>query len=92
MTLEQSPHPLVLRYAFNAREYQLLHHYLIRRLRRDPWRSPQAGPDDEPFAINDNYHAAAFRSSLRVFLGTSAGLKAWDLISASLSGHNRFPR
>ncbi len=73
-----------LRYAFNAHEYELLHHYLIRRLRQDSGSSPDAEQRRKRAPIHDDYHAATVRSSLRVFIGTVAGLKAWELITTSL--------
>ena len=84
MTSEKPLRSSALWYALNAQEYELLHHYLSRRRRRDSERSLKAEADHKPATVHDEYRAAAIRSSLRVFIGTAAGLKAWEFISKSL--------
>lgn len=37
----------------------------------------------------DDYNAAAIRESLRVFMGTAIGLKAWAVIGERLLGRER---
>lgn len=37
----------------------------------------------------DEYNAAAVRASLRVFIASAAGLKAWSLISQVVLGRNK---
>jgi hypothetical protein len=82
MTSEGAVHSSTLRLAFNSYEYELLRHYLIRILRRDSQRnSLKAEAPWKSDSVRDSHHAAAIRSSLRVFLGTAAGLKAWEAFS-----------
>ena len=85
MTTERRVRSSALRYALNAREEELLHYYLVRRLRRDPQRSsPNAEAYSRLATTRDDYHVATIRSSLRIFLGTAAGLKMWELVLTSL--------
>jgi hypothetical protein len=81
----ESPVPSpALRYALNVHEQELLHRYLVRRLHRDSARhSPKAEARLGRAPVHDDYHAATVRSALRVFLGTAAGLKAWELVAAA---------
>ncbi|KAF2852862.1 hypothetical protein T440DRAFT_466436 [Plenodomus tracheiphilus IPT5] len=73
-----------LRYTISAKEYQLLHQYLlsrapvVRRRTLNPKRYEAIvrGPDD--------YNVAAVRASLRLGLVTFAGLNAWELITTKL--------
>src|SRR5271167_636106 len=73
-----------LRYTISAKEYQTLHKYIISRskvLRRNsPTVSQVERLVERPG--RDDHNAAAVRASLRVFLATGAGLKAWSIISA----------
>jgi hypothetical protein len=85
MTFEKPRRPSALRYALNAQEYELFHYYLIQRVHRGPGRrSTEGEAGRKPAIAHDDYHAATVRSSLRVLIGTAAGLKAWDSISAAL--------
>lgn len=88
MTSDKSLRPPALRYAINDPEYELLHHFLSRG--REDWetRSVTAEGDGKPGPNHEEYHASTIRSSLRVFIGTAAGLKAWDFISTSLLSHD----
>ncbi|KAL9119775.1 MAG: hypothetical protein Q9187_003670 [Circinaria calcarea] len=74
-----------LRYTISAKEYQTLHHYLItqspRPLRR---RAPQPSKYAAVVKSQDEYNAATFRASLRVFIATQAGLKLWDIVSTQI--------
>ena len=90
----ESPFPsTALRYALNYHEQELLHHYLVRRVRHDSLRrSPNAEARCERAVVHDDYYAATFRSSLRVFLGTAAGLKAWELVAAAFRGRGTSQR
>jgi len=75
-----------LRYTISAKEYQTLHKYIISRskvLRRNtPSVSQVEKLVERPG--RDDHNAAAVRASLRVFLATAAGLKAWSIISERL--------
>jgi len=70
-----------LRYSLSAREYKLLHKYLIAKSRTARKRAPEPKKYERAVLGPDEYNASAIRSSLRVFLATFAGLKAWDLFS-----------
>ncbi|KZM26389.1 uncharacterized protein EKO05_0004783 [Ascochyta rabiei] len=73
-----------LRYTISAREYQLLHHFLLSRapavrkrsLHPRRYEALSNGPDD--------YRVAAVRASLRLGMATFAGLKTWELLKARL--------
>jgi len=70
-----------LRYTISAKEYQLLHQYLLSRtpvvkkrtLHPNKYEALAKGPDD--------YNVAAIRASLRLGVLTFSGLKAWELIT-----------
>ena len=70
-----------LRYSLSAREYKLLHKYLIAKSRTARKRAPEPKKYERAVLGPDDYNASAIRSSLRVFVATFAGLKAWDLFS-----------
>lgn len=73
-----------LRYTISAKEYQLLHQYLLSRapvvkkrtLNPKRYEAVTKGPDD--------YNVAAVRASLRLGLVTFAGLNAWELVTTKL--------
>jgi hypothetical protein len=74
-------HPMArnaLQYAVSAREYELLHEFLVTRSPRALQKRVPAL--SKPSADHD-YNPAAFRSALRVFLAIASGLKSWELIS-----------
>jgi hypothetical protein len=52
--------------------------------------SPRRGGKDGGGIGGDDYNTAAIRASLRVFLTTSAALKAWGVIQMRLLGGQRF--
>jgi hypothetical protein len=70
-----------LQYVLSAREYELLHDFLVKRTPKAVQKRTPHMP--KPCSDHD-YNPAAFRSALRVFLTTASGLKSWDLISARL--------
>lgn len=73
-----------LRYTISAKEYQLLHQYLLSRapivkkrtLNPKRYEAIAKGPDD--------YNVAAIRASLRLGLVTFSGLKAWEIVTTKL--------
>lgn len=73
-----------LRYSLSAREYKLLHKYLIARSRSARKRVPEPKRYERAVTGPDDYNAAAIRSSLRVFAATFAGLKVWDLFTEKI--------
>ncbi|MCJ1354827.1 MAG: hypothetical protein MMC33_004817 [Icmadophila ericetorum] len=74
-----------LRYTISAEEYRTLHEYIIKRspqaVRR---RTLQPGRYDAIVKSKDDYTAAAFRASLRIFVATQTALKLWDVVSLQL--------
>ena len=75
-----------LRYSLSAREYKLLHRFLIERSATAKRRVPAPARYERVVtgAPEDDYNAAAVRAALRVWLATYSGLKIWDLLSARL--------
>lgn len=75
-----------LRYTISAKEYEVLHKYIISRSnvleRNAPSVSRVENLVDRPG--RDDFNAAAVRASLRVFILTSASLKAWAVIKQAL--------
>jgi hypothetical protein len=79
-----------LRYTVSAREYKLLHDYLISRspgpLKK---RAPPPTKYEAVVKSRDDYNAAAIRAALRVFLATGTGLKAWEMIMGLFFGRGK---
>jgi hypothetical protein len=73
-----------LRYTVSAREYQLLHQYLLSRAPAVRRRAPPPRKYDAVVKGADDYNAAAIRASLRLAVLTFSGLKAWELIKGRL--------
>jgi len=80
-----------LRYTISAKEYETLHKYIISRSKVLKRNAPTVAKVEKLVERpgRDDYNAAAVRDSLRVFMGTSAGLKAWAVISERLLGGER---
>lgn len=79
-----------LRYTISAKEYQLLHQYLISR--SPPVVRQHAPPPPKFHSIvraGDESRVTAIRASLRVFIATQAGLQIWELISTHILGRGR---
>lgn len=81
-----------LRYTISAKEYELLHQYLLSRtpvvkkctLHPKRFDAISKGPDD--------YNVAAIRASLRLGVATFSGLKAWELINEKLLSRGKAKR
>lgn len=69
-----------LRYTISAKEYQLLHQYLLSRAPVVKKRSITPKRYDAIVKGPDDYNVAAFRAALRLGLVTLTGLKAWEVI------------
>lgn len=76
-----------LRYTISAKEYKLLHDYLISRS-PSPLKKRALQPTKYEAVVKsrDDYNAAAIRAALRVFLATGTGLKVWDIVTAQFIG------
>jgi hypothetical protein len=77
-----------LRYTISAKEYQTLHKYIISRSKLLKRNSPTVSQVEKLVERpgRDDHNAAAVRASLRVFLATGAGLKAWAILNERLFG------
>ncbi len=70
-----------LRYTISAREYQLLHQYLLSRAPAVKKRTINPKKYDAIVKGPDDYNVAAIRASLRLGVAVFSGLKAWELVS-----------
>jgi hypothetical protein len=73
-----------LRYTISAKEYELLHQYLLSRAPAVKKRAPNPKRFDAMSKGPDDYNVAAIRASLRLGVATFSGLKAWELINTRL--------
>jgi hypothetical protein len=73
-----------LRYTISAKEYELLHQYLLSRAPAVKKRAPNPKRFDAISKGPDDYNVAAIRASLRLGIATFSGLKAWELINTKL--------
>jgi hypothetical protein len=73
-----------LRYTISAREYELLHQYLLSRAPAVRKRTPHPNKFDAISQGPDDYSVAAIRASLRLAVATLSGLKAWELVNTKL--------
>lgn len=71
-----------LRYTISAREYQLLHQYLLSRAPAVKKRTLHPKRYDALVKGPDDYNVAAVRASLRLGVLTFSGLKAWELVTS----------
>jgi hypothetical protein len=80
-----------LRYTISAKEYETLHKYIISRSKVLRRNAPTVAKVEKLVERpgRDDYNAAAVRASLRIFFATSAGLKAWAVLSESVFGKER---
>jgi len=80
-----------LRYTISAKEYETLHKYIISRSKVLRRNAPSVAKVEKLVERQgrDDYNAAAVRASLRVFLTTSAALKAWAVIKQRFLGGER---
>ncbi|KAF1842494.1 uncharacterized protein K460DRAFT_420398 [Cucurbitaria berberidis CBS 394.84] len=81
-----------LRYTISAKEYQLLHQYLLSRAPAVKKRTPTPKKYDAIVKGPDDYNVAAIRASLRLGVLTFSGLKAWELISTKLLSRGEVKR
>jgi len=77
-----------LRYTISAKEYETLHKYIISRSNVLKKNAPTVARVERLIERpgRDEHNIAAVRASLRVFLTTAAGLKAWEIIRVRLLG------
>jgi hypothetical protein len=73
-----------LRYTISAKEYELLHQYLLSRAPAVKKRTPTPRRFDAISKGPDDYNVAAIRASLRLGVVTFSGLKAWELINTKV--------
>lgn len=70
-----------LRYTVSAREYELLHQYLIRKAPILGKRAPSPQCQATSNKDLEDYNATTIRLSSRLFLTTYSALQAWDFMS-----------
>jgi hypothetical protein len=73
-----------LRYTISAKEYELLHQYLLSRAPAVKKRTIHPKQFDAISKGPDDYNVAAIRASLRLGIVTFSGLKAWELINTKI--------
>ncbi|TKA60876.1 hypothetical protein B0A49_10291 [Cryomyces minteri] len=73
-----------LRYTVSAKEYKLLHQYLISRAPAVKKRAPHPPRYEAIIDSKNDYNPAAIRAALRLFVATYSALKAWEIASARL--------
>ena len=77
-----------LRYTISPKEYETLHKFIISRSKVLQRNVPSVARVEKLLDRpgRDDYNAAAVRASLRVFLATAAGLKAWGAVKERFLG------
>lgn len=78
-----------LRYTISAREYSVLHKYIISRSRLLRRSAPGPASVDKALAPArgaDDHNAKAARHALRVFAVTWLGVKGWDAVARRVGG------
>jgi hypothetical protein len=80
-----------LRYTISAKEYQTLHKYIISRSKVLKRNTPTVSQVEKLVERpgRDDHNAAAVRASVRVFIATAAGLKAWAILKERVLGTRR---
>jgi hypothetical protein len=80
-----------LRYTISAKEYQTLHKYIISRSKILKRNTPTVSQVEKLVERpgRDDYNASAVRTTLRVFLASGAGLKAYSILSERFLGAKR---
>ncbi|KAK8258123.1 hypothetical protein IWZ00DRAFT_485139 [Phyllosticta capitalensis] len=71
-----------LRYTLSAREYRLLHQYLISRAPAARKKAPSPRRFEAIAKGTDDFNAAAIRASVRLGLSTFAVLRLWESIKS----------
>lgn len=78
-----------LRYTISAREYELLHQYLISRA---PERVQKRTPNPTRYekitkstSDTGDYNVATLRAASRLFIGAYTGLKLWEVVSRHIA-------
>ncbi|EON67793.1 hypothetical protein W97_07048 [Coniosporium apollinis CBS 100218] len=78
-----------LRYTVSAKEYKLLHRYLISRAPAVKKRTPPPPRYEAIVKSGDDYNAAAIRASLRLAVTTYGALKAWEYFTTRVLARGR---
>jgi len=80
-----------LRYTVSAKEYKLLHQYLISRAPAIEKRAPRPKKYESVVESEGDYNLSTVRASLRVFIAAYAGLKGWEYVAKKLSERRKRP-
>jgi hypothetical protein len=81
-----------LRYTVSAREYKLLHRYLLSRAAVVRKKTPSPPRYEASVKNKDDYNASAIRASVRLALAAYMGLKGWELFTSKVSARGKNPR
>ncbi|KAM4062818.1 hypothetical protein HRG_007634 [Hirsutella rhossiliensis] len=76
-----------LRYTISAREYAVLHKYILSRSRVLRRNAPGPASVDKALAPargTEDHNAKAVRHALRVFAATWLGMKGWDVVASRM--------
>lgn len=73
-----------IRYTVSAREYALLHRYLISRTPVLKDKSPKPETREIVPKEADDYNAATVRATVRLFVASYSGLKTWEFVTQHL--------
>jgi hypothetical protein len=76
----------LLRVSLSAKEYKVLHDYVIKRSSSIQKHAPSPSQYEAVVRSTNKYNVAAIRASLRVFLLTGGGLSLAELVTTKLRG------
>lgn len=94
LTAKSTTDPILrnaLRYTISPKEYQTLHKYIISRSKVLKRNTPTVSQVEKLVERpgRDDHNVAAVRASIRVFIATAAGLKAWAIVKERILGARR---
>lgn len=78
-----------LRYTVSAKEYKLLHRYLISKAPPVKKRTPRPQKYEATVDKDGDYNASTIRATLRVGISTFVALKLWDVLKERLLARGR---
>jgi len=73
-----------LRYTVSAKEYELLHEYLLSRAPAIKRRAPRPARYEAIVESKNDFNVATVRLALRLFATTYIGFKGWEVASQKL--------
>lgn len=83
-----------LRYTVSAKEYKVLHEYLLSRAPAVEKRTPRPARYSALVESDNDFNVATVRLALRVFAATYVGFKSWEVVMQKVQewrqGSNRY--